>query len=124
MKFYLIQFKFFKNNIFASLSDLNGKIILLRTIKSNILYKETKRFSFYKFSFKVLNNFVLNFINDVSKYDELGYYIIFIYSSKKIFLMNIRYNFLKKSFLKIYKICFLKFSKIHGYMRSKKLRRK
>ena len=85
MKFYLIQFKFFKNNIFASLSDLNGKIILLRTIKSNILYKETKRFSFYKFSFKVLNNFVLNFINDVSKYDELGYYIIFIYSSKKFF---------------------------------------
>ena len=123
MKFYLIQFKVFKNNIFASLSHLDGKIIFSRTMKSNILYKETKNFSFYKFSFKVLNNFVLSFINDVFKFDKFVFYTLFIYSSKKFFFNNFRYNFLKKSNLKIYKICIFK-SKSHGFMRPKKLRRK
>jgi len=124
MNFYSIKFKNFKNNIFISLIDSSGSLILVRSMKSLKLYKETKRFSFHKFSFKVLNSFILDFFNDVYNYDSSGFYSLYIHSNNNFFINNLRYNFIRRSKLRSFRILLIKPQNIHGFMREKKLRRK
>ena len=119
MKFYIINFKVYKNNIFINLCNLDGSIILSRSLKSEV--KKQKKVIYKKFALKSLNNFILNFLKSVKDFDKSYYYIIFLNTFKKFFNNLFTYK-IHKSSLKIFQISQIN-PVAHGFMRKKKLRR-